>query len=39
MKKTQKDKIKNIGIRVFATVMAAVMILGAVAGALISIFA
>ena len=39
MKRNQKEKMKNIGMRVFATVMAAVMILGAVAGALISILA
>ena len=38
MKKSQANKMKNIGAKVFAMALAAIMIFGALAGSLIYIF-
>lgn len=38
MKRSQKNKVKTVGVRIFASVLAVIMILGSVAGALIYIF-
>ena len=38
MKKTQANKMKNVGAKIFALALAAIMIFGALAGSLIYIF-